>query len=272
MRINSIKNHLMPQVCVVIPIYKKELSHYEQISFDSIYNTLGGNNPLIIVKPLSLDIDSITEKYNGITVETFDDDYFKNIAGYNRLMLSTEFYQRFEQYNYILIAQTDCYIFHDSLEYWCKKGYDYVGAPWLVKPIYKFPLFKLISYIKKKYCEAMGKPNSQITNNKVGNGGLSLRKIKSHITATTKLGEIANRYLTQPKRSAVFNEDVFFAIEPNKNGMEFKYPSAIEALEFSFDKYPNLSSNLIKGKIPMGCHGWYKRKMIKYWTPIILKK
>ena len=262
----------MPQVCIVIPIYKREFSHYEQISFDSIYNTLGDNNPIIIVKPHSLNIDNITDKYKGIAIETFDDNYFKSIAGYNKLMLSTEFYERFEQYRYILIAQTDCYIFKDELSLWCEKGYDYIGAPWLVKPIYKFPLFKLVSYIKKRYCQATGKPNSQITNNKVGNGGLSLRKVESHIKATAELQEIVNRYLTQPKRSAVFNEDVFFAIEPNKNGLNFKYPSPIEALEFSFDKYPNLSSNLIKGKTPMGCHGWYKRKMIKYWTPIILQK
>ncbi|MFI3267997.1 MAG: DUF5672 family protein [Rikenellaceae bacterium] len=245
-------------------------SKYEQISFDSIYNAFSEKYPITIVKPCSLNIDSITEKYKNLLIETFEDSFFKNIAGYNRLMLSEEFYSRFIDYKFILIAQTDCYIFKSDLSVWCEKDYDYIGAPWLVRPIYKFPLLRLTSYLKRKYCDIMNKPNSQISNNKVGNGGLSLRKIQSHIEVTQKLRNIADAYLNYPKRTAIFNEDVFFAIEPNRNGLSFKYPDTMEALDFSFDKYPRLCNKLIEGREPMGCHGWYKRKMIGYWKPIIL--
>ncbi|MFI3261456.1 MAG: DUF5672 family protein [Rikenellaceae bacterium] len=261
----------MKQVSVVIPIYKIDLNKFEQISFDSIYNAYAGKYPITIVKPSSLDISSFTNKYKHLLIESFKDDYFKSIAGYNRLMLSEEFYARFSDYEYILIAQTDCYIFKDNLSSWCEKGYDYIGAPWLVRPIYKFPLLRLTSYLKKKYCDFTNTPNSQLSNNKIGNGGLSLRKIKSHIEATVKLKSIADQYLNYPKRTAIFNEDVFFALEPNKNGLSFKYPEIQEALRFSYDKYPKFCNQLMSGETPMGCHGWYKRKMIKYWKPIILK-
>ena len=122
--------------------------------------------------------------------ENFDDAFFTDIHAYNTLMLSPEFYERFTAYRYILIAQLDTYIFRDELQAWCARGYDYVGAPWIVRDIYRHPLMRLCSAIKKRYCEATGKPNSQVTGNKVGNGGLSLRKVESHLRVTRQLRHI----------------------------------------------------------------------------------
>ncbi len=264
------KIELMKEVTVVIPIYKESLSPLEQISFDSIIRELGERHPITIVKPESLDVTGITKHHKQILIECFEDSYFRNIASYNRLMLSEELYERFLDYRYILIAQTDVFIFRDELDMWCNKGYDYIGAPWLVRPIYRFPLFRLCSYLKRKYCEATSTPNSQVTSNRVGNGGLSLRRVQSHLDVVRTLHTVVESYLNYPRRTAIFNEDVFFAIEPHKAGIEFKYPSTIEALSFSIDKYPSLSMELLGGKLPMGCHGWYKRKMKGYWSHVIL--
>lgn len=43
------------------------------------------------------------------------------IAGYNQMMLSREFYQLFNDTEYLLICHTDAWIFRDELEDWCKK-------------------------------------------------------------------------------------------------------------------------------------------------------
>ena len=169
---------------------------------------------------------------------------------------------------YILIAQLDTYIFRDELHQWCAKGYDYVGAPWIVRDIYRNPLMRLCSKIKKCYCDITGKPNSQITGNKVGNGGLSLRKVESHIRATKQLRALIEQYLSHEKYH-LFNEDVFFAIEPNRNGLDFKYPDYLEALKFSFDKHPAYCYKKNGNQLPFGCHGWNKKRMIKFWKKII---
>jgi hypothetical protein len=68
-----------------------------------------------------------------IQISYFPEAYFKNISGYNKLLLSPVFYSRFIDYKYICICQFDTFIFRDELSYWCKKSYDYIEAPWLYK-------------------------------------------------------------------------------------------------------------------------------------------
>ena len=82
-------------------------------------------------------------------------------------MLSSEFYRRFSKFEYILIYQLDAFVFKDQLNYWCKKGYDYIGAPW-------FEGF----HLTKTGVNIIG----------VGNGGFSLRRVKTHIDLTGRFG------------------------------------------------------------------------------------
>lgn len=254
-------------VNVIIPIYRATLHPLEEVSLKQIYTILQ-NHPLTVVKPASLNLDSLSTRYPQLRFEEFGDHYFRGISGYNRLMMSEEFYRRFIGYEYILIAQLDTYIFRDELKEWCDKGYDYIGAPWIVRPIYHLPPLRFTSWIKKQFCNLFHLPNSQITNFKVGNGGLSLRKTESHLKAVTRLRDTVSVYLSHPGNH-IFNEDVFFAIEVNRHGIAFTYPDYQEALQFSFDKHPKLCFRQNNNRLPFGCHSWYKRRMKKFWFPII---
>lgn len=238
------------------------------MSLGSICNTLAGY-PIVLVKPLGLNADALCRQFPQLGQECFDDSYFHSIHDYNRLMLSEEFYQRFAGYDYILIAQLDTYIFRDELAAWCDKGYDYVGAPWLVRPVYRSSLLRLTSLIKRVWCRLWKLPNSQDTNFKVGNGGLSLRRVESHLKALRQLPDKVDEYLAH-NGNHMFNEDVFFGVEVNRHGTLFRYPDYKEALDFSFDKYPALCYRLNGEKLPFGCHSWYKRKMRGFWLPIIM--
>lgn len=254
-------------VKIIIPIYCMELKPLEKVSLQQICHILK-DYPLTVIQPTDLDLAGIAGQYPRLTFETFDDAYFRGISGYNQLMMSEEFYRRFLDYEYILICQLDTYVFKDELKEWCEKGYDYIGAPWLVRPVYRFPLLRLTSWVKKQYCNLFCLPNSQITNFKVGNGGLSLRRVSSHLKAVSQLHEIIDHFLQHPGNH-LFNEDVFFSIEVNKHGMNFTYPDYKEALRFSFDKYPALCYKLNNNQLPFGCHSWYKKRMRKFWFPII---
>lgn len=265
------KDDAQTLVKVVIPIYKIQLTRYEQISLAQAYRIWQNKYPLTIIKPQHLDLTPLLTEYPLLATESFDDKYFANIHGYNSLMLSAEFYERFVCSEYILIYQLDAYVFNDELEQWCKKGYDYIGAPWLVRPIYNFPLLKFASWIKKQYCNLLHCTNSQASNFKVGNGGLSLRKTAAHLHAVNQLKDIVQQYLSH-ENNHMFNEDVVFALETNQHGINFRHPHYTEALAFSFDKYPALCFKLNSNHLPFGCHGWYKRRMKKFWFPIILKK
>ena len=249
-------------VKIVIPVYKPTLTRYEQISLEQNCRILR-HYPITFVKPENLDVTPLLEKHPSIGIECFDDRYFQGIEGYNRLMTSPEFYERFhEDCQYILICQLDAYVFRDELTTWCDKGYDYIGAPWLVRPRYRHPLLRF-------YRNLFRSARTRATDFKVGTGGLSVRKVASHLKATQALQGCIREYLSHAKNH-VFNEDVFFSIEVNKHGMNFRYPDYREALQFSFDKYPALCFEMNQRQLPFGCHSWYKRQMKDFWFPLIL--
>lgn len=248
---------------VVIPVYQKELSKLELRSLKQAYQLLHAH-PITIIKPASLDLSEITSQFPSLTTTSFEDSFFQGIKGYNNLMLSSVFYERFLTYDYMLIYQLDAYIFRDELLDWCMKGYDYIGAPWLKKQIYRYPGISLIMKYSHMQKKKQGKISKQDLYDKVGNGGFSLRKISSHYQATIRYKNKIDKYLSH-NNNHFYNEDVFWATEIP----EFQYPAPLEALHFAFDKYPSYCYKLTKGKLPFGCHAWYYRKMKRFWKPII---
>ena len=190
------------------------------------------------------------------------------VGSTSKLMMSEAFYSRFIEFDYILVTQLDTYIFRDELLYWCQKGYDYIGAPWIPSIYHRLPVSKLTASIKAKYCEIFNIPNSHDIHYNVGNGGLSLRKVSSHLRAVTDLPDVIN-YFINHKRNSMFHEDVFFSLEVNKHGSNFKYPDFKEALNFSFDIHPKICFKMNGEKLPFGCHGWHKIRMQKFWKQII---
>jgi hypothetical protein len=254
------KTHL---VKILIPVYKSAFSDNEMRSLKQVYHVLS-DFPMLIVKPESLDVSSLLADFPALTTCSFPDAYFDGIAGYNRLMLSEQFYARFPDTEYLLIYQLDAYVFRNELAEWCAKGYDYIGAPWLKKPVYDFPLLSTFMKWCLWYDRHRGRFNKQQLYNRTGNGGFSLRKVESHFRATQLYSRQIAYFLAQ-KRSHLFNEDVFWATVPDF----FSYPDVTEALRFAFDKYPRYCYRLNHRTLPFGCHAWSKRKMKRFWAPII---
>jgi hypothetical protein len=253
----------MQQATVVIPIYKTELSGLEIKSLKQAYTVLSSFK-ITIIQPESLNLTFLKKDFPELAFISFHDSYFEGIHGYNKLMLSSVFYEQFLSYKYILIYQLDAYVFKDELSAWCNREFDYIGAPWLKKQIYTLPVIKEFMRFVHWHKQLRSKPSKQSFYDKIGNGGLSLRKVESHYQATFTHRERIDYYLSQ-KRSHFYNEDIFWATEVP----EFKYPTPLEAIKFSFDKYPAYCFKLNNGELPFGCHAWYKRKMKKFWKPII---
>jgi len=243
---------------IIVPVYKSSFSPAEEVSLNQCCKILK-DYPLIFVKSESLDSAELLEKFPKFQVESFPNHYFEGIKGYNQLMLSTEFYERFLDAKYILIYQTDAFIFRDDLKYWCDLSYDYVGAPWLEKKRNPIALFFHQRRMKKKPDH---KKNILF---RVGNGGFSLRKTALFLEITQKEKERIAAYLSPENKKVDFiPEDVFWALEPQQLGYDFKIPDYRKALEFAFDKYPSYCFDII-GSLPMGCHAWNRKKMWKFW-------
>ena len=243
----------MKQFCLVIPVYKYELDIIDKISLERLHKVIKNNYDIYLIKPESLDINNysnILGKKNVFEV-TFDDKYFKDTASYSQLCLQYDFYDKFSNYEYMYIYQTDCYLIEDKLKEWCDKGYDYVGAPIISENA------GWVNYKNKERYEPQ-----------VGNGGFSLRKITTFKELTDPKGELRITYkLTDETLSKVIFEDKYF-LNDLYNFYDINKPSWIEALSFAIDMNADVIYNHMNYKeLPMGIHAWGKN--IRYWKNVL---
>lgn len=249
----NIKTETENEILIVIPVYKSELQLEEMNYFNHNCDILK-NYHITLVAPNGLNINNYT-KNKRVGTEFFPAHYFKNIAGYNQLMLSETFYKRFEMYKYILICQTDVFVFKDELKNWCNKDYDYVGAPWINKPFFLFQyvlakmglIYAFRLFFNHNIFEA------------VGNGGFSLRKVSAFI-------EVLNNNLNAKKWLA--NEDFYWSFFAKNKGNYLKKPSAKEASLFCIEMSPKKLLKRQNYNLPMGIHAWERYKP-EFWKPYI---
>ena len=245
-------NHPGSSVAVVIPIYQFTLSVAEKASLKQCMLVLN-KYPVKIVKPDSLNLDSIQAEYPAIEMISFEDEYFTGTDAYNRLLTSLEFYKTFLPFKFILIYQLDAYVFRDELLKWCKKDYDYVGAPSLHHEEFN----ALRAKSKNEYAKALSE------NRIVFNGGLSLRKI----SAFMRYLKIYNWFYP----AWLGNEDMLFSQEATRlipMKLFLKLPSWQEALHFSFEKSPAATFELTDNRLPFACHAW-ERYDPGFWSSYI---
>jgi hypothetical protein len=248
---------------ILIPVYKTTLTAEESFSLKACLEVLGGHD-IVFVAPDSLNLEayySICQM--SIRVERFDDSFFKSISGYNTLLLSSSFYQRFLFYDYMLIYQLDCYVFKDELEYWTGLGYDYIGAPWLLYGLDTMGLYEKLQFkIRRLTAYLMGSFNKMHICYRVGNGGFSLRNIKvlyEHLKMTNS--DTLNKYKSDDSFS-LYNEDVYWSLS---NGI--RKPNYTIGCRFSLESFPEIGMRFNKGELPFGCHAW--KKEFHFWSKYI---
>ncbi len=242
----------MKKAVIIIPIYKKILSKSEQISLKRCREILG-NYPIIFVAPDNFEADYIQNN----EVVYFSADYFSNIKGYNTLMLSPDFYEKFLAYEYMLLYQLDAYVFKDELLKWCEKNLDYIGASWIhchknwwESLKYDLRAMKYMYKLAKKQNYASDLRLGYVSNKKVGNGGFSLRNIK-------KMIEIVKLYPDWIQKIIQSNipEDIFFGVLVNLyQSKQIKIPTFKQGIQFAFEMYPSYTYKLNHSQLPFGCH------------------
>lgn len=255
------------QVAVIIPFYKNNLSEFENISLHQCLKTLEAY-PIIAVKPISLNLTSVPGYEQFSNIISFEDSFFNGIDGYNELMLSPVFYQKFLDFEFILIHQLDAFIFKDDLSKWCKKGYDYVGAPWLKRLPNRDFVKELKTIVITRYhiffntCEN-GLPSDRQFDNMVGNGGFSLRRVRRFYDLSIKFEPQILEY--HKRNEHQFHEDVFWSIEVNRKKRRLRIPYYKKALLFSFENRLEQCMMHTSGKLPFGCHAWDQH--LDFWQP-----
>lgn len=254
-------------VAITIPYYKNELTPAEQASLRQCLEVLGAYD-IYFVSPNSLDVNpDISVSMN---VQRFDDEYFKGIRGYNKLMLSETFYQRFAAYDYVLIYQLDAFVFRDELQLWADKGYDYIGGP-RIHHLYSTSKFGAFVLSLKRCLYSIAGNEKKVQKyklyNQVGNGGLSLRRVEKMLQITHEYKDKIANSLDDNTYKGFYPEDWWLICELEKDTL--KKPSFKEALAFAFDVRPRLAYRMSHRRLPFGCHGFSKPKEGKFWSDII---
>ena len=262
----------MKKVAVVIPFYQDKLSAYEEIALQQCEKVLA-NHDKIAIKPIDFNLPAAAAgTVNFHQIVSFDNHYFTSISGYNKLMLSAQFYKAFLDYEYILIYQMDCFVFSDQLNFWCSQKWDYIGAPWIKKTYHKSTLslqfLKIKHHITSRFNRADNtQPNQYQLHNQVGNGGFSLRKVKKFYDLSLLLRPTIEKYLSF--EGNLYNEDVFWSLEVNRENRLLNIPDCETALKFAIEVPPIKLRKLKIADLPFGCHDW--DHYLDYWKPVFQK-
>ena len=263
-------------VAVVVPLSTRNtFLPEEEISLRHIQRFLDRYDKYFVI-PEGLDIS-----YPGFQTRCFNRRYFGSVAANTKLMLSAKFYESFKDYRYLLLHHLDSLVFSDQLAQWCNEDYDYIGSPWI---------------------EFEGEAYSELQRNKVGNGGLSLRKIESFLDvfyskqywedpsrswqslrsahsivgSFVRLPRVILKYMrfSNNARSEMahypWNEDIFWANRAAHYYPEFKIAPVDAALRFAFECHPRRCFERNESRVPFGCHAWQKYDR-EFWEPYILQ-
>ena len=258
------------EVAVVIPVYQTTLSETEVLSLGQCVKILSDYD-IIFVKPEHLDTGPLRQQYPSILEEKFPDEWFVSRRSYNRMVLEESFYRRFEKYEYILIYQLDAFVFRDELLDWARKGYDYIGAPWLPwKKRYLSTTGRLYFHIKawyKRHFRPRAYRSAKYHAYEVGNGGLSLRRVSSMIATTSHYRNKIRDLLAEEKE--FYAEDVFLLRELNDRRVRLKKPAWTEAIAFSIEEAPEWAYRYNRCRLPFGCHAFNLPEFADFWRPFI---
>lgn len=257
---------VMPHDMVAVVLTLSTKTHYtadEEIAFRHVRRHLGRYDKYVLIP------DNHPATYPGFIEKRFAPRYFGSAQAHGKLLLSEEFYKAFLGYEYILICHLDALVFADELLDWCAQGYDFIGAPWLLSP-----------------------DTPHITAQKVGNGGFSLRRVRSFLRVlyskahfvdpedywrrycerSSTLARAVNWPRRYIKRLGWFNdirwhvrwavhgdvhEDRFWAEYATHYDPAFNIAPVDVAMRFAFEAEPRECFGRI-GRMPFGAHRWQK--------------
>lgn len=263
--------------CIVVPIINIELGDSELIAINSL-NKLNEDFRIYFIGLLdSYNTNLGWFQANLLRFEIgfieFDLKYFVSLTSYSNLLMSSDFYRRFGAYDYLLIFQTDALIIRGDLSKFISLEKAYIGAPWIDKNRHTKKLL-------------------------IGNGGLSLRKIKDFIEITSLNSIFPSQWwFNFPKQrffrwgivlalyplfyvlglvSKIFGRSLFFdkcrllSIAEDVSFAELlvqyniDMPIFEQAVDFSFESNPQRCYEINKQRLPFGCHAW-ERYDLQFW-------
>jgi hypothetical protein len=229
------------EVAILIIAHRPELNPYEEISLMQCNKILGKYRTYLIY-PQGLNINNYKQIFDQLDPIAIAPEWLSSYNSFNKLKLSPFLYGKFLKYKYVLFYEPDAFVFKDSLQEWIKEKHTYVGAPWF---------------------QGFHKSTTDSPLIGVGNGGLSLRKVKVFYMLALLL-----RFIKPKILSLKLQEDVYWCQIIAPRVPFFKVPSPMSALSFAMENHPKRCFEMNGKVLPFGVHAWYKYDL-EFWRPFI---
>lgn len=277
----------MEKVIVVIPVYKPidNLDYLEKIS---IKNTIDKFRELYSIALLHSDKVSVPSYVDYFEFDFLSLEFpFSTWAEYNVLLKKNDLYEKIVDYDFLLIVQTDAYVFSSDLNDFFQ--YDYIGAPWTKDPIKNIKgrvgnggfslrnikkinsLFlskkriigiRSLFYINFKHEYKYGKMNRF-----KGIKRFTLRQVFSISINTIFQYLFLNSFKNAYKFDSI-TEDVFYGVLIPAKFRNYIVSNISDALRFSFDENPLYHFEMNNLKLPIGCHAFIRYYQL-FWNNYI---
>lgn len=174
----------------VVPVYRQHPSSMEAQRLCQSAKFLPDRK--VFLAPVGL----VMEEYHALVPDArvifLSPEWFRNHESYSSLMLQPWLYELFQDSEFLVVYQLDA-ILTRPIDFEALKNFDYVGAPW-------WPAFRLGWNPVRRVLHPTVKLGLR-RSLRVGNGGLSVRRVSAFVRAARRIPTISNR----------INEDLIFA-------------------------------------------------------------
>lgn len=271
------------RVAIMVPVPSPELSADDRVSMRHLRKHLDHHDKFLLVpKGSGIRID-------GFKVMELDRKHFGSAANHNRMLYRTDFWEKFADYEYVLMYHLDALVFSDQLLEWCDKGLDYIGSPFLIckdAPWVReercgnggFALYRVPSVIKVLWNRYLAEPSKFVEDHCSRLIEFQNRVIKPmRLAAPAWLKSSAPPNLRGQIRKmdrAEVNErgnDLFWSDKAKNYLPGFKVGTLEQGLAFSFEMEPRRCLERTGGRMPFGCHAWARYDRA-FWEQYILRE
>ena len=246
---------------ILILAHKPILSRNEAISLLQCTKVFRSRE-IRLVCPKGLDTSQYIDLAPKLEIDYIPRQWQSTYSAFNRLKISPFLYKKYSRFGFILFYELDAFVFEDKLKYWCSQPYDYIGAPWF---------------------EGFARCTESSPFIGVGNGGFSLRRVQSHLKVLRSLAYVkapAKLWSDYRAHSLTFgdlvknltfknntfwwlndwadNEDMFWGLQVPRICQWFRVAPVEKAYRFSMELNGRRLLQLSGGKLPFGCHAWWK--------------
>lgn len=210
-------------VTVIIPILEPQINPTEEKLLHHALHILS-DYPVIFVAGEGADLSVVREHAEHIDVVHFPKRYFESRQHLSQLLLMSDFYDRFNWCDFLLIHELNSWVVKDELHYWCKQGYDYIKARPELASKDHFPGFL-------KRITGLSDEEKRVFGASYANNGLYLCRIE-RMTATLKSKRsVAHQYR---HNATLANADsLFWELEANRFLPHLRKPTDIVRSHFA---------------------------------------